>query len=1111
MSGIRGLNFILHVSDFHLSTDTKELEFARAALKKLADKLNEEGIKISYVIHTGDVIDSSDLYEKIASELHLYKKYGKKEKMEEREEKVKIVFDDVKFANEAPVSLKVKFNEKIKELTGKRFESAENVMKTFISDLNVAFGNVMICCGNHDAMRLFDVSECPVSCKHNEQLDTNDYQCEDDNSAFELFYKFLNNLCVANSEGKGGEEVISHCKPGDLNVVILNTNWRYPPKKKSGYYCVRCEDAQRVLNEKANESNKLNVVIAHKPIYEICETARLSYKRYVDTKFMASLQAFIGSNGIYLCGDKHTRSIVGSNFHDIPHYLSGEPLRLEGDSKVPFEVEYNLIEVKGNSLGVDRKVHLKYEKELGWTCNLRPQDSIPSRLYELSKVSISRNVFEIMASHRTDRTWESFSQQFYRFSRAKEKNPFVCLNALYQPICKLRERGQEDFVWPEGADIFQGILERLKKQIKSNEAQNIMNIRGEYSSGKSTFLGLLYLYMMDQYSLGEIDFIPAYFNLENKKILESIEKHGSYHEASKSIFSTFCEEVQAIAEKEHQAVCYIVDGLDEQDCWSYCSEDSVGRGLLDVLSQYKDSFYIMAFSQHRLPVFKNTMPARKYNDKSDILYFNPIDVQVGEFKSNRFESFVKAFIKLKTFPEGLDYNKKEAEWLNEDTTIHDIIKIIRKFRRLTINPGFMYHNYDFLVASEEKVLRLAHKNAPVEEVYRYYIDRLYEICLDNLGYGFIKYAPAMAFLFSYQGYTYERFQQLQQDCTQRDMHVLKPIWENHGKIYSTFLFIKKQKDAREYLIALHYNRELMYYAEHPNIQIEEKSILNEFITRNVAVLIRKLWTDTNKFVMVCEKLLQRDELGNCTQSMLIYCLAHMKMYKPLQDNLLNKMKRKAEHTLVNQYPGVKTIEKIKWDTSGKDYAERLQKFLNLSLMHTLKIFDRKNRESSIGLIGEITKEREFAAYNLQYQRLYYGDVYIHGEDTLRHLNPSIDKVGKGFDFHNCYNYLCAKLCDSKKYPLREFDMYTLWFLVNSRLSRNYLDNHCEAVDPDNTFFYRPLFKEKSTEVLCRLNSIFQDYLREYREEDLRKQSEIKTIEDASEEISKELAKRQPSN
>lgn len=63
--------FILHVSDFHLTDTQDEIEQAQDALKALVTKLSSEKIKVDYLVHTGDVIDSSDLYEKTAHELNL--------------------------------------------------------------------------------------------------------------------------------------------------------------------------------------------------------------------------------------------------------------------------------------------------------------------------------------------------------------------------------------------------------------------------------------------------------------------------------------------------------------------------------------------------------------------------------------------------------------------------------------------------------------------------------------------------------------------------------------------------------------------------------------------------------------------------------------------------------------------------------------------------------------------------------------------------------------------------------------------------------------------------------------------------------------------------------
>lgn len=48
--------YVLHVSDFHISQESKN--DAEKALMALIDALEKENISISYLIHTGDIINS---------------------------------------------------------------------------------------------------------------------------------------------------------------------------------------------------------------------------------------------------------------------------------------------------------------------------------------------------------------------------------------------------------------------------------------------------------------------------------------------------------------------------------------------------------------------------------------------------------------------------------------------------------------------------------------------------------------------------------------------------------------------------------------------------------------------------------------------------------------------------------------------------------------------------------------------------------------------------------------------------------------------------------------------------------------------------------------------
>lgn len=57
MRDVKRTKYILHVSDFHLTQNS--LDFAKEGLKALSDMLDKNDITVDYLIHTGDIIDSS--------------------------------------------------------------------------------------------------------------------------------------------------------------------------------------------------------------------------------------------------------------------------------------------------------------------------------------------------------------------------------------------------------------------------------------------------------------------------------------------------------------------------------------------------------------------------------------------------------------------------------------------------------------------------------------------------------------------------------------------------------------------------------------------------------------------------------------------------------------------------------------------------------------------------------------------------------------------------------------------------------------------------------------------------------------------------------------------
>ncbi len=1058
MNKMNSLRFVLHVSDFHLSENT--IDSAKDALRSLATTLKDKRFRVEYLLHTGDIIEARDLPD-LASSVFSNKKASDQYYTNGK-------FDFSKFVQIASDEETAAYNSELTKLVNNRFELAEEVFQEFIQNLNIPSGNVVVCCGNHDVPRFVNSqADNQPMCIDNGN-NWNKYIDESSCKHFERFEEFLNNIGAANSTKRNPHvtQPVSFCQLNDINVLVLNTNWPNPRANIGNRICINCSRAQAAIetsrqywDPQQHESTYLNIVMAHKPIYEICETARLPYDPNTKPMLMEGLQSFVGVNGAYFCGDKHTQSISRSFIHDIPHYLGGEPL----DPQRTKEVEYNLLEIKDGQIGMERKVHLSFHDKDGantWTCGIRPQDKTAATIFEYCRKYIPIHSLRFISNTKQFHTWESVRQEIYANNNTPEQFWNAPFNNYFMAVSKFREYGlkDNDKQWKPEDNIFQTVSQQLISKISNEQSKNILNLRGEYDTGKSTFLGLLFLYLLLQYHIGNIDFIPAYFNLENSSVLERINtKNETYFNAVRFMFSEYADSIQKIALKEHQKVCYIIDGLDQQDCWSYSSEDSIGRGLLDILAMYPSAWYVMAFSQHWLPHFKNTMPERQYSDRSDVLYFNPIDIPSKLIESSSildatkdfqhtFYPFVKSFIELGDRICDIPHSALNLSQTDEERVLHNICTIIQKFRRLTINQGFMYRHYDYITERTEQKdgnITLINTGSDVSKVYQYYIDRQQEVCLDKLGYGFINYAPAMAYLFSYCGFTYERFKQIGHSDLPNERHILDPIRSNQDKVYNAFLFIKKNRDAREYLVALHYNRELRYYAENPDIPISNTSILNQFISRDTAVLIRKMWTDVNKFVIVCDKLLLRKELHYCTQSMLLYCLAHINLFPPIREGLKHKMINKANETLsfaANPEKGKALYDpKYPWQVMGKTALEQLESFLLISLRHTMCIFSDEITE----IIANPKKFSEFFKYNNRHQLLYYGDLCIRGEVGRARLNPTEDKVQDGFDFYNCFNYLGTKLSSHESYDLEAFDKCTLASLFSTRLK----------TDNRNSFFY----------------------------------------------------------
>lgn len=473
--------YILHVSDFHISEESKG--DAESVLKALAEKLGENNICVSYLIHTGDIINSSDLEQNI---LHGW------DLMVIPEERL------------------LEYDGKLKSLVSNRFGIAKKIMEEFIKNLGVSNKNVIICCGNHDKVR---------------------YRKEK-NQAFQPFEDFLDGIT-------SHKELTSYFELDDINVLVMNTNFSDDKRVT----CLECNKIDIVLEEQLSserEANacfytnkkkkkhsvmdenrdKVNIIVAHQPLYDVCEYARLPYSNETQTTdFLSALQDFIKGNGIYLCGDKHTSSIAASYIHDIPHYFCGHPFTFKEtqrpecckkNSVAPRqkEIEYNLIEIREGRIGEIKKIHLS-DNNGTWKCEIHPIDTVVAELYEKSRKHIAPNSFALIERKSRTRykslknlSWHNLSKRLDEIINSQ--NTLKEISDFHRLFCNLKGRDLEEKNLKDASEkhIFEQLNDVISDYFNSDtNIQNIINVRGNYSSGKSTFLGILYMYLLHCYSL----------------------------------------------------------------------------------------------------------------------------------------------------------------------------------------------------------------------------------------------------------------------------------------------------------------------------------------------------------------------------------------------------------------------------------------------------------------------------------------------------------------------------------------------------------------------------------------------------------------------------------
>lgn len=534
--------------------------------------------------------------------------------------------------------------------------------------------------------------------------------------------------------------------------------------------------------------------------------------------------------------------------------------------------------------------------------------------------------------------------------------------------------------------------------VQNAKLQHVINAKGRTGVGKSAFLGIVYLYFLSLYCNGKFSYIPFYFNMEYEisrgyaqSDIGASVKHADVYRKCCDKFKTFYEKCQKISSRLNLPICLIVDGLDEKNSLSKNNQ---------TIEQYVYNYIEAKISENdkyilsfNMHFFPGMLPSGEECRSADkVVFFNPVDATLFRKGNEEFKTLLESYLNLKK--------------VNVEEKIQNVIVNTLKYRKISISMNFLHANLEVLqnITSNDdswKVLE-QYKNMLDDKIDKMFKEE-----------GAKEKAIEVAYLLYGEGLT---FQEINEQSRRKSKITFKD-----------FSIIKNKTEIGEFLVAKYYVNELQKYANKKD-NIEESSVLYSFLPRELAIMIRLLLIEKQNII---DRFISNHEgeIKGYLYSMLLYLSGHLKDGN--EKNEIEKMLR------------------IKNDKN------EFFKKCNQRSEYLAKTVCGEENSHSLKYIYELMNNEELRLFNRCYQMHYYGDRSEGFSIKNQEINCTKDIIKKGFDFHNTFLVLTAKLNyayrDKKRYNLMEFDLFTLCDLVYSRLQ------HKETDGGDISLFYSNLY------------------------------------------------------
>ena len=649
------MSYILHMSDFHFG---KNYTLEKNRLFDLAAFIGRKKIKIHSVVFTGDMIDAQSTTKKCIESLknvcpQLFKDIDTKAKID-----IDYIAAIIASRGEDAVQ---KYNSEIKKYMDEAMECAADIFREFLAKINVNSDNVILCCGNHDRIRLVD--EPKQNCGYEHRLDENSitepfevYNC--------LCKKINNKLSFKTSVYKANE----------INYVILNTNWMVPDAKNKNNVCINCGSVSDVIKKLENsaEVNRNNtILISHKPWDEFCETVKYPYSGE-----QLSLSDVIANTvSLALYGDKHSYAIRKYNRHD--ELLCGSPLS-DGT------IRYNLIDF--DSAREESRCNYIFFDGKQWI--QIPISECQCEVFEESKPYLKHYSFDIIEENRsTKRTWD---KTIDLVETAINAGHMKTISEFFSAICDLKQG-------PTGVEINSSDFIFQLISVINTSAFQAVGVKGKPGVGKSTFLTLVYMCWYYLFCTGQNKFMPFYFNVESilNKVLN---KEKAKYDADEYInviyrgFSRFLTSCIKLKSKYNIPVCLIIDGLEKSKILK-AGKDTLENKMYQLVECKLNNTcdrYVMCFNTHDSYHFEDSFDS--INKFDYVLYINDIRTLPYKNKDVKLDSYLKSYLLL---------NKQEFD----DQSITQLKETLVKFRMATCDLFLLHHADHYIngIKSDEEI------------------------------------------------------------------------------------------------------------------------------------------------------------------------------------------------------------------------------------------------------------------------------------------------------------------------------------------------------------------------------------------------------------------------